>query len=58
MESNNQPGKVVWITGASRGIGKAIAQRLVREGYRVALSARNADALRELADEFGSEQVL
>lgn len=55
---NSTKQKVVWITGASRGIGKAIAERLVREGYRVALSARNADSLREVAGDVGNEHVL
>lgn len=41
--------KIAWITGASSGIGKALAERLLRDGYRVAVSARSADALAELA---------
>lgn len=35
------------VTGASRGIGWAIAQRLAHEGHSVILSARNADLLNE-----------
>jgi NAD(P)-dependent dehydrogenase (short-subunit alcohol dehydrogenase family) len=38
-------GRVAIVTGASRGIGFAIAQRLVAEGARVCLTARHADAL-------------
>lgn len=41
----------VLITGASRGIGEALARRFAEAGARVALLARNADALRALADE-------
>jgi short-subunit dehydrogenase len=33
------------ITGASKGIGKAIAEKLAREGWNVAICARNAPAL-------------
>lgn len=39
------------VTGASSGIGQATAQRLAREGYRVALLARSAGRLEELARE-------
>ncbi len=39
------------VTGASRGIGKACAQRLAGAGYRVALAARSADKLEEIAHE-------
>jgi short-subunit dehydrogenase len=43
------PGKLAWITGASSGIGRAVALRLAGEGYRVAVSARSGDKLQELA---------
>jgi len=39
---------VVWITGASSGLGKALALRMAHEGWRVAASARGADKLVEL----------
>jgi len=42
-------GKVVAITGASSGIGKAIALLLAREGAKVVLGARRAELLEELA---------
>jgi short-subunit dehydrogenase len=46
-------GRRVLITGASRGIGEALARRFAEAGARVALLARNAEALRALADELG-----
>lgn len=36
-------GKVLFITGASRGIGKAIALRAARDGARIAIAAKTAD---------------
>ncbi len=45
---------VAMIIGASSGIGAALARQLAREGYRVALLARNAQALQALADELNA----
>ena len=42
----------VWITGASEGIGKAVAEELAQDGYTVYASARSADKLEELAASF------
>ncbi|MGW0814466.1 SDR family oxidoreductase [Streptomyces viridiviolaceus] len=42
-------GRVAVVTGASRGIGLAIAQRLVAEGARVCITARKAGPLEEAA---------
>lgn len=44
-------GKVVVVTGASRGMGFAIAKRLAEEGAQVALCARDAVALEKAAEE-------
>jgi NAD(P)-dependent dehydrogenase (short-subunit alcohol dehydrogenase family) len=44
-------GQVAIVTGASRGIGRAIAQRCAQEGAKVALVARGADQLERAAAE-------
>lgn len=41
-------GRRVWIIGASSGIGRSLAEALIARGARVAVSARNAQALHEL----------
>ena len=45
--SENQ--KKVWITGASSGIGKAVAEKFAKENWKVAISARRVELLDELA---------
>ena len=45
--SENQ--KKIWITGASSGIGKAVAEKFANEGWKVAVSARRKELLDELA---------
>tara|TARA_B100002051_G_scaffold268465_1_gene298393 strand:+ start:515 stop:1267 length:753 start_codon:yes stop_codon:yes gene_type:complete len=45
--SENQ--KKVWITGASSGIGKAVAEKFAKENWRVAISARRTEILDEIA---------
>jgi len=51
----NLKGKVAIITGASRGIGRAIAQKLSKEGMRLVLAARSAESLQEVAATCTSE---
>ena len=46
-------GKTALVTGASGGIGGAIAQALKNQGARLALSGTRVDALQTLADELG-----
>jgi NADP-dependent 3-hydroxy acid dehydrogenase YdfG len=50
-------GKVVLITGASSGIGEAIARHLAGLGARLVLGARRADRLRAIAESIETETV-
>ncbi|MBI2295888.1 MAG: SDR family oxidoreductase [Betaproteobacteria bacterium] len=49
-------GKTALVTGASRGIGRAIALGLAREGVKVAIAARRVTLLEELAREIVSQR--
>ena len=50
-------GRTAVVTGASRGIGLGIAQRLVDEGARVVLTARKPEALEEAVRTLGGPDV-
>jgi 3-oxoacyl-[acyl-carrier protein] reductase len=52
--SSRFSGKTAIVTGASRGIGFAVARRLVDEGANVVITARGEDDLREAAASLGA----
>jgi dehydrogenase/reductase SDR family member 7B len=48
--------KVVWITGASSGIGEALARAFDKEGAKIILSARNEPKLMELKEQLQNKE--
>ena len=48
-------GKVAFITGASKGIGRSVAEHLAREGADVVITARNAGPLNATAGQIAAE---
>lgn len=55
---NTLNGKVALVTGAGRGIGKAIAVSLAKSGCRLILAARTRQQLDDVAKTIGSEAVI
>ena len=51
-------GKVAWITGASSGIGAALARELAARGAHVVLSGRDEARLAEVAADCGESLIL
>lgn len=51
-------GKTAVVTGASSGIGKAIAKKLAAENCNVVLASRSTDKLKELQKEIGSRSMV
>ena len=55
MRFENQ---VVWVTGASSGIGEACARAFASEGAKIILSGRRTDALNNIAGSINSESMI
>lgn len=53
--SGLQPGAICLVTGASGGIGQAVAESLLHKGFRVICAARRADRMVELFGSFGEQ---
>jgi NAD(P)-dependent dehydrogenase (short-subunit alcohol dehydrogenase family) len=56
-EPGNVTSRVCLVTGASRGIGLAVATQLVAAGHRVGMAARSADLLDKAAAELGENAL-
>ena len=48
-------GKIAWITGGATGVGRQTAQRLARDGARIALSGRREAELEQAAEQLRAD---
>ncbi|MBX2846056.1 MAG: SDR family oxidoreductase [Saprospiraceae bacterium] len=56
--TQNLQGKVAYITGGSKGIGFGIAEALLAQGMKVAITSRSGQAAQEAASKLGSQNIL
>lgn len=49
--------KVAYITGGSKGIGRGIAQYLLKKGYRIAISSRKLESVQQAASSMSGEKA-
>ncbi|GAA1114507.1 MULTISPECIES: SDR family oxidoreductase [Streptomyces violaceusniger group] len=57
-EQIQDSGRAALITGASRGIGYAIAEAMVARGDKVCITGRNEDALKEAVERLGADRAI
>ena len=50
--------RTIWIIGASSGIGLALSEQLLKQGHKVAMSARRTGKLGELAGEYPDQECI
>jgi short-subunit dehydrogenase len=50
--------KTIWVTGASTGIGYALAKQLIALGNRVVITARNQTAVDAVVNEYGADKCI
>ena len=55
---NRLKGKRIVVTGGSRGIGKAIANKLIKEGAQVIITGRNEESLKKCSEELGCKYMV
>lgn len=58
MTAFDLTGKVAWVTGAGKGLGRAIAEALAGAGATIAITSRTSEDLDKLAADVGTAHVL
>ena len=58
MSENRIQGKIAFISGASSGIGKAVAEKFAQMGVNLILCARRAEVLTDLKARLESEYAI